>query len=68
MLARCFGPLAFGRASGIGGLAGLPLIAGAPAPSGYLYDATGSHRTVFEVQIVLLFGGLLLTVPRIPKS
>jgi MFS family permease len=69
VIARCFGPLAFGRATGIGGLAGLPLIAGAPAVSGMLFDATGNYDTVFMVQaVLLLFGGVLLTIPRIPRS
>jgi nitrate/nitrite transporter NarK len=69
VIARCFGPLAFGRATGIGGLAGLPLIAGAPAVSGMLFDATGNYDTVFMVQaVLLLLGGVLLTIPRIPRS
>jgi cyanate permease len=50
-------------------LAGLPLIAGAPAVSGMLFDATGNYDTVFMVQaVLLLFGGVLLTIPRIPRS
>jgi len=69
VIARCFGTLAFGRAAGIGGLAGLPLIAGAPALAGVLFDATGSYQVVFTVQAaLLLFGGLLLSIPRIPRS
>lgn len=69
VLARCFGPLAFGRAAGIGGLSALPLVAGAPALAGWLYDSTGSYQAVFELEVVLIIvGGLLLSVPRIPKQ
>jgi sugar phosphate permease len=68
ILGRCFGRVAFGRASGIGGLGSLPLIALAPALAGYLYDTTGSYHVVFIVQVVaLLMGGLLLSFVRIPK-
>ena len=69
VIARCFGPLAFGRAAGIGGLAGLPLIALVPAVAGMLYDALGSYDTVFVMQaVLLLLGGLLLSTVRIPQA
>lgn len=68
VLALCFGRVAFGRASGIGGLASLPLLAGAPAISGYLYDSTGGYHAVFVLQVVLLLlGGLLLSFVRVPR-
>jgi MFS family permease len=64
----CFGRLAFGRASGLGGLAGLPLIAGAPALAGYLYDTTGTYQAVFLTQVgFMLLGGVLLSLVRIPR-
>lgn len=69
VIGLCFGRLAFGRASGIGGLAGLPIIAGAPALSGFLYDTTGSYQAVFMVQMALLLvGGGLLSLVRIPRA
>jgi len=68
VLGLCFGRAAFGRASGIGGLASLPLIAGAPALAGYLYDTTGGYHSTFVVQIgVLLLGGVLLSLVRVPR-
>ena len=67
ILGRCFGRLAFGRAQGLAGLATLPLVALAPAIAGALFDATGTYRTAFLLQLVLLFGGgVLLSFVRIP--
>jgi MFS family permease len=69
MIGRCFGREAFGRASGIGGLAGLPIIAAAPAIAGILRDATGSYHAVFELEFALmLLGGALLSLVRTPRS
>jgi len=69
VLGLCFGRAAFGRASGIGGLASLPLVAGAPALAGYLYDATGGYHATFVVQVfALLIGGGLLSLARIPNA
>lgn len=68
-LARCFGREAFGRANGIGGLAGLPLIACAPIVAGFLYDSTGSYHSVFLLQGgLLLLGGFLVSFVRIPRA
>ncbi len=65
----CFGRAAFGRANGIGGLASLPLVAGAPAIAGLLYDATGGYQSVFLVEMAaLLLGGFLLSLVRIPRA
>ena len=51
------------------GLASLPLIAGAPALSGFLYDATGGYHAVFVAQMVmLLLGGALLSFVRVPRA
>jgi predicted MFS family arabinose efflux permease len=69
VIARCFGRDAFGRASGLGGLAGLPLIACAPIVAGLIYDTTGSYQPVFLLQAgLLLAGGILLSFVRIPRS
>jgi MFS family permease len=69
VMARCFGREAFGRASGLGGLAGLPLIALAPIVAGHLYDTTGSYHVVFMLQSgLLLLGGILVTFVRIPRA
>jgi len=69
VMARCFGREAFGRASGLGGLAGLPLIALAPIVAGHLYDTTGSYHVVFLLQSgLLLLGGALVTCVRIPGA
>ncbi len=69
VVARCFGPMAFGRAMGIGGLAGLPVIAAAPAIAGFLADSTGSYHAAFQMEVAaMLIGGLLLSIPRIPKA
>ncbi|MBW2268938.1 MAG: MFS transporter [Deltaproteobacteria bacterium] len=68
IIGRCFGRAAFGRVYGIGGLATVPIIAAAPAIAGVLRDATGSYNAVFLFQIVvLLLGGALLAMVRIPK-
>lgn len=67
-LGLCFGREGFGRASGIGGLAALPLIAAAPAVAGALRDATGSYHTGFQLQLVLLLiGGILLSLVSFPR-
>jgi sugar phosphate permease len=69
VLARCYGREAFGRASGIGGLAGLPLLAGVPEISGRLYDASGGYHATFVMMAgLILLGGLLLAFVRIPRT
>jgi len=69
VLGLCFGREGFGRASGIGGLASLPLIALSPMVAGLLYDSTGSYHATFVVQAgLLVVGGLLLSAVRIPRS
>ncbi len=68
-LGRCFGRENFGRASGLGGLVAIPVIAAASAVSQLLQGATGSFHASFLVQIGLLaFGGGLLAIVRIPAS
>ena len=68
-LGRCFGRENFGRASGLGGLVAIPVIAAASAVSQLLQGATGSFQASFLVQIGLLaFGGGLLAIVRIPAS
>ena len=68
LVGACFGRGAFGRVMGIGGLAGLPLIALSGPLTGYLYDATGSYRLGFSLQAAwLVVAALLLTRLRIPR-
>ena len=67
-VALCFGRANFGRASGIGGLAAVPLLATASAGSHALERATGDYHAGFLLQIGLLFlGGILLSLVRIPR-
>jgi len=66
--ARCFGRANFGRANGIGAIAGVPLIAGASALSHLLEGATGSYLTGFLVQAGLIgIGGVLLALVVFPS-
>ncbi|MFO0688842.1 MAG: MFS transporter [Myxococcota bacterium] len=66
--ARCFGRANFGRANGIGAMAGIPLLAGASALSHGLEGATGSYQLGFLVQIALvLIGGIALSLVRFPS-
>ena len=60
-MGRCFGRANFGRASGLGGIVAVPLLAVAAALSQFLLGETGSYDTSFRVQVGLLaFGGILL--------
>lgn len=69
LMARLFGRVNFGRASGIGGLAAIPLLAGASLGSQALLSATGSYSTLFMAQIgMLLVGGTMLGIVRIPGA
>lgn len=66
--ARCFGRANFGRANGLGAMAGVPLLAGASALSHVLEGATGSYSLGFLVQIALvLTGGISLALVRFPE-
>lgn len=66
--ARCFGRANFGRANGLGAMAGIPLLAAASALSHLLEGATGSYATGFLVQIGLIaVGGILLSFVRFPS-
>jgi len=63
-----FGRANFGRASGLGAMAAVPLLAIASAASQALLGATGSYDASFVLQMVLvtLGGGLLVLLP-IPR-
>ena len=64
----CFGRGAIGRVMGIGGLAGLPIIAGSGPLVGLLFDATGGYTAGFALQLVQLAGAaLLMFVLKIPE-
>lgn len=66
--ARCFGRANFGRANGLGAMAGIPLLAGASALSHGLEGATGSYHAGFLVQIgLVLTGGIALSLVRFPS-
>jgi hypothetical protein len=68
-MGRIFGRVNFGRATGIGGLAAIPLLALANIGSQTLLGATGSYRITFGVQMILLLtGGVMLGAIRIPDS
>ncbi|MFK7897081.1 MAG: MFS transporter [Myxococcota bacterium] len=65
----CFGRANFGRASGIGGIAMVPLLALASAASQVLLRETGSYHAGFLLQIGLLcLGGVLLMIVKLPNS
>jgi MFS family permease len=69
LMGRIFGRVNFGRATGIGGLAAIPLLALANIGSQTLLGATGSYRITFGVQMILLLtGGVMLGAIRIPDS
>jgi hypothetical protein len=49
------GPQTFGSAIGLFALLNLPVVAGSPALTGYLFAVTGSYAIPFLTQIVLIF-------------
>jgi MFS family permease len=64
---RCFGRANFGTASGLGGLAAIPLLVVVQILSQVLKATTGSYHTSFIVQGgLLILGGVLLALVRIP--
>lgn len=67
VIGRCFGRANFGTASGLGGLAAIPLLVMVQFLSQALKAATGSYHVSFIVQGgLLLLGGVLLAFVRIP--
>jgi len=54
IIGLCFGRGSFGRVMGIGGLAGLPIIAGSGPLVGFLFDTTGSYQLGFALQPAIL--------------
>jgi sugar phosphate permease len=67
LVGRCFGRVNFGTASGLGGLAAIPLLVLVQILSQVLKATTGSYQVSFVVQgCLLLLGGLMLTFVRIP--
>ena len=64
---RCFGRANFGTASGLGGMAGIPLMVIAVVLGQVLKGTTGSYHAAFVMQGgLLLIGGALLACLRIP--
>ena len=67
VVAACFGRRAVGRVMGIGGVLGLPLVAGSGTFVGFLFDAQGSYRLGFLLQLgTLAISALLFGLLRIP--
>ena len=67
VVGACFGRAAFGRVMGIGGMVGLPILAGAAPLVGLLFDLTGSYRLGFALQLGLLgVSALIFAFLRIP--
>jgi MFS family permease len=67
-LGRCFGRENFGRASGLGGLLAILIIASAMVAFQFLYAGSGNYQSGFVLQTVLiLVGGVLILFVRIPK-
>jgi MFS family permease len=69
LTARLFGRVNFGTASGIGGMAAVPLIAAANIGSQIMLEATGSFQQTFVAQMCLIvLGGLMLAFLKIPPA
>jgi len=67
LIGRCFGRGAIGQIFGIGGLMGLPIIAGAAPLAGLLFDLEGSYQLAFAVEVAaLVAAGALLSLVRLP--
>jgi MFS family permease len=67
-IGRCFGRENFGRASGLGGLLAILIIASAMVAFQSLYASSGNYQSGFVLQTVLiLVGGVLILFVRIPK-
>jgi len=68
VIASCFGRDSVGRVMGIGGLLGLPIVAGAPPLVGFLFDVQGSYRMGFTLQLAtLVISALLFSLLRFPS-
>jgi len=66
LIGLCFRAEAFGQVMGLGGLLTLPIIAGANPIAGWLYDATGSYRAGFGLEVGCLLGaGLFFSALRV---
>jgi len=67
IVGRCFGRANFGMANGLGGIPGIGLLVLASVMSSLLQGEGEGYPTIFLAQIgMLLLGGLLLSVVRIP--
>jgi MFS family permease len=68
-LGRMFGRANFGRASGLGGVVAIIVIASAMVLFQSLYGSTGNYQTGFLVQTgLILLGGALISGLRIPRA
>jgi predicted MFS family arabinose efflux permease len=67
VVGACFGRGGFGRVMGIGGLAGLPIIALSGPLAGFLYDATQDYELAFSSMAAsLVAAALLVAFLRVP--
>ena len=67
IVGRCFGRDAIGRVLGIGGLLGLPIIAGSTPLAARLIDRAGDYDLAFGVETAgIALAGLLLSLLRLP--
>jgi MFS family permease len=64
---RCFGSFSIGRVISLGGLIGLPIIAGSGIAAGVLFEWTEGYRVPFAIEAVALaLAGLLISLLRLP--
>ncbi len=68
-MGRMFGRANFGRASGLGGVVAIAVIASVMVLFQSLYGSTGNYQTGFLVETgLILLGGLLIATLRIPPA
>jgi predicted MFS family arabinose efflux permease len=68
VIASCFGRHAVGQVMGLGGLLGLPVVAGAAPLVGFLFDSQGSYQVGFLLQLATLgISALFFGLMRIPE-
>lgn len=67
VIGRCFGRNGMGQVFGIGGLLGLPIVAGSAPIVGAIFVRSGSYRLAFSIEATALaLAGVLLSLLRFP--